>query len=345
MKRKLFPALLVLALLAPMFLSPPFEAAAQQPRPRRVAPRTDGATTQRRRPAAAAAPANQDARLRVLTDAYLAGHFAFNPSEATAQGLHDYDAALESRSRDDVAREVRRLRGALAELSRIREGALSTDARYDYLVVQSHARAQLLELEEIRMWQRDPNVYNGVVAASIGNILKRQYATIEQRLGALLSRERQIARLLDDARVNLENPPRIYTEIAQRQVQGNIEYFTSVVPQMFERAGGGRLNAARRAEFSAANENVIATLRSFAEWLERDLLPRSTGQFAIGAENFRRKLLYDEMVETPVAQLIRDGQKELRRTQDEMRALAEEIAPGRGVQAALQAASARASDG
>ncbi|HYE65027.1 MAG TPA: DUF885 family protein, partial [Pyrinomonadaceae bacterium] len=125
--------------------------------------------------------------------------------------------------------------------------------------------------------------------------------------------------------------------MALSQVRGSIGFFSSVVPQMFERAGGGRLSAERKAEFEATNQSVIASLKSFLEWLERDLLPRSTGGFAIGPENYRRKLLYDEMLETPVVQLIRDGERELRRTHEEMRALAEEIAPGKGVVFALNA--------
>src|SRR5205085_11275784 len=62
----------------------------------------------------------------------------------------------------------------------------------------------------------------------------------------------------------------------------------------------------------------------------------SNGDFALGAENFRRKLLYEEMVDTPVPALLREGERQLRETQDQMRAVAEEIAPGRGVLAALQ---------
>src|SRR5438067_11991626 len=105
---------------------------------------------------------------------------------------------------------------------------------------------------------------------------------------------------------------------------------------MFGRAGGSQLNAARRAEFHAANDQAVAALRGFSEWLERDLLPRSTGDYALGAENFRKKLLYEEMVDTPVPALLREGERQLRETQDQMRAVAEEIAPGRGVLAALQ---------
>jgi uncharacterized protein (DUF885 family) len=304
----------------------------------------DAAAAQRRRPAArGAAPSRAsglnrvyDARVAQIGEAYLRGYYAFNPSEATSAGLHEFDAQLEERSPEAVAREVKRLRGALAELARVPEWRLSPEARYDYLVLQSHARAQLLELEDVRMWRRDPNLYNRLVSSGVDNILKRSYAPVEQRLPAILARERQIARLLGEARSNLDNPPRLYTETAITQVSGSVAFFERVVPQMFERAGGSGLNAARRAEFHAANDEAAAALRSFRDWLERDLLPRSNGDFALGAENFRRKLLYEEMVETPVPALLREGERQLREMQDQMRDLAETVAPGRGVSAALQ---------
>ena len=323
MKRKLSVFLIAFAILSTALL--PLEATAQNRRRSRRPRSTTPVTSQALRD-----------RFQTIADAYLRGYYEFNPTEATALGLHEYDSKLESRSRESVAAEVKRLHGALAELARINSNFLPPDSRYDYLTLASHAHAQLLELEDIRMWQRDPNVYNRLAAASIDNILKRNYAPIDQRLDAMLARDRDIARLLNDARANLENPPKIYTETAIAQVRGSLDYFTRVVPQMIERAGGGRLSAARRAQIEASNQNVISALNSFAEWLARDLLPRSFGDFAIGEENFRRKLLYDEMVETPIAQLIRDGERELRRTQEEMRELAEEITPGRDVVYALQ---------
>ena len=324
MKRKNFVQLLVLALLASS-LAASVKVDAQRRRP------------MRRNPPIGSSAGYQTARFNQIADEYLKGYYSFNPTEATAAGLHDYDAQLESRSPERLAREVRRLRDTVGLLVKINPGVLSEEARYDYLVLLSHARGQLLELQDIRMWQHDPNVYNRLAAASIDNILKRNYAPIEQRLSLVLERERLIARLLGEARANLETPPRIYTETAIAQVGGSIDYFSRVVPQMVERAGGGRMNAARKAEFETTNGNVISALRSFNEWLERELLPRSTGDFSIGAENYRRKLLYDEMVETPIAQLIEEGEKELRRTQEEMRVLAEEVAPGKGVKAALRA--------
>src|SRR5437588_2410400 len=325
MRRKLPASLLALVVCAS--LSPLGHAAAQR---RRRAPA--------RRAVERTSNANRlyDARVAQIGDAYLRGYYTFNPSEATSAGLHEFDQQLEERSAASVAAEVRRLRGVLAELARVPEWRLSTEARYDFLVLQSHAAAQLLELEDVRMWRRNPNVYNQLVSSGVDNILKRNYAPIEQRLPSVLARERQIARLLEEARAVLQHPPRVYTETAIAQVAGSVDFFERVVPQMFERAGGSQLNAARRAEFHAANDQAVAALRAFREWLERDLLPRSTGDFALGAENFRKKLLYEEMVDTPVPALLREGERQLRETQDEMRAVAEEIAPGRGVEAALQ---------
>src|SRR5919107_583906 len=173
-----------------------------------------GASAQRRRrpsggnaTAARASAANRmyDARVAQIGEAYVRGHYAFNPSEATAAGLHEFDSKLEERDTTAVAAEARRLRGVLAELARVPEWRLSPEARYDFLVLSSHARAQLLELEDVRAWRRDPNVYNRLVSSSVDNILKRNFAPVEQRLPAVLARERQIARLLAEARQNLDN--------------------------------------------------------------------------------------------------------------------------------------------
>src|SRR4051812_2113568 len=81
-----------------------------------------------------------NARFQQIADQYLKGHYAFNPTEATAAGLHEYDSRLESRSRASLEQEARRLRDTLSLLSRINPNVLSEDARYDYLVLTSHAR-------------------------------------------------------------------------------------------------------------------------------------------------------------------------------------------------------------
>src|SRR5438105_5035336 len=91
--------------------------------------------------APAATNAAADARVRQLADEYLRGYYEFNPTRATALGLHEYDAQLEARSSDAIARETRRVRGWLAQTARTPEWRLSPEARYDFLVARAHAQA------------------------------------------------------------------------------------------------------------------------------------------------------------------------------------------------------------
>src|SRR5436309_9366747 len=128
MKRKLFVLFLVLACLANMFL-PSSEVEAQRRRPLR------------RNFPPAGPNAYLTSRFYKIADEYLKGYYSFNPTEATAVGLHEYDSKLESRSTEAVAREIRRLRDTVLMLMQINPAALTEDARLDYLVLLSRARA------------------------------------------------------------------------------------------------------------------------------------------------------------------------------------------------------------
>ena len=66
-------------------------------------------------------------------------------------------------------------------------------------------------------------------------------------------------------------------------------------------------DAALLSELKQSGAAAIAALKDYQSWLRKDLLPRSKGTFAIGAENYRLKLLYDEMVDVPVPRLLEIG--------------------------------------
>src|ERR671932_2512819 len=97
MTRKLFVTLLALALLTSALVPAP-DVSAQRRRPvrRGLPPATPSAYLA--------------SRFNQIAEEYLRGYYSFNPTQATAAGLHEYDSRLESRSKEAVAREVRRLR-------------------------------------------------------------------------------------------------------------------------------------------------------------------------------------------------------------------------------------------
>jgi uncharacterized protein (DUF885 family) len=145
------------------------------------------------------------------------------------------------------------------------------------------------------------------------------------RLRSLIAREQQMPAVLDAARVNLRNPPRIFTQIALEQLPGIIDFFRKDLPAAFADVDDAML----RAQFAGANARVVQALQDYGGWLERDVLPRSHGDFRLGSRVFRAKLRYDEMVDTPLPRLLALGMADLARNQRELERVAHELEPDR----------------
>src|SRR5262249_39071593 len=64
-----------------------------------------------------------------------------------------------------------------------------------------------------------------------------------------------------------------------------------------------------------------------ATWLEKDLRPRAHGRYALGADDFRQKLRLEEMVETPLPELLAQGEAQLERDRAAFVATAARIDP------------------
>ena len=103
----------------------------------------------------------------------------------------------------------------------------------DYQILLNSIHAQLLQLEVVRPWEKNPDTYSSGPTGSIFSIMERPYAPVNVRLRAVIEREKLIPQVLLDARKNLKNPPRIYTEIALEQIDGSASFFATDVPSAF----------------------------------------------------------------------------------------------------------------
>ena len=79
---------------------------------------------------------------------------------------------------------------------------------------------------------------------------------------------------------------------------------------------------------------------AYVTYLQHDVIPKATGDFAIGADNVARRYRAEELIDTPLPRLVAIGERELARLQSEFRAAANALAPGRDPQADLGAPSA-----
>jgi uncharacterized protein (DUF885 family) len=287
-------------------------------------------------PAAALAadtPGPADAALIHLSDDYFdTWYFPTHPSEATQAGIHDFDTQLEDLSRRAIDARVAALHAYEQRFTAIAPGALSEHYAANQQLLLASVRSQLLTLERIRPWEKDPDSYSSGLASSAFISMSRRFAPPNERLRRMIARERLMPAQLTAARTNLKNPPPIYTQIALQQLPDIISFFRRDVPAAFSEAD----DAGARADFAASNAAVITALEAYQQWLKSDLQPRSHGDYRLGEALFRRKLLLDEMVDTPLPTLLRIGMADLRHNQREFARVAHQLEPGKSARQVLE---------
>ncbi len=256
-----------------------------------------------------------------LVDQYFSTVMPYQPTNATALGIHTYDGKLENYSHATIETEIRGLHYFLKRFEAVSPAGLDESAQGDLAMMQNNLRSQLLSLETIRMWEKNPDNYSSGITGSAFVLMERKFAPANDRLRSLISREKQMPGVFNAARENLKNPPKIYTQIAIEQMPGLISFFQNDVPAAFTDA----TDAALQAEFAKTNAAVIAALEQYGKWLETDLLPRSNGDFRFGADTFSKKLAYDEMVDTPLDKLLEVAYADMHKNQAEFTRVAKEV--------------------
>jgi uncharacterized protein (DUF885 family) len=263
-------------------------------------------------------------------------YFKFSPTSGTAAGLHQYDTKLEDYSAAGVQAEVAALHEYEKKVEAIDPGALDAPVAADRDILLNNIRSELLSLEVIRGWEKDPDNYSSGITNSAFVIMERPYAPANARLRALVEREKLMPQALEEARKNLKAPARISTEIALEQIDGDVSFFQNDVPSAFLSGPDAATDAATKAEFAKTNAAVIAALKSYGTWMKTDLLPRSNGDFRLGADTFAKKLAYDEMVDLPLDRLLQIAMDDLHKNQAEFARVAKQIDPAKTPQEELK---------
>ena len=261
-------------------------------------------------------------------------YFHYGPTNGTLVGYHQYDGQLEDFSRKTIDAEIADLKRFEARLEAIHPDQSPADfvPRSDREIVLGNIRSELLTFETIRPWEKNADNYSSTCANGAFTLMERKFASPDDRLRSLVAREKQMPTLLAEARVNLKNPPLVYTKIAIEQLPDIITFFQHDVPLAFADA----TDPATQAEFAQTNTAVIAALKSYLEWLKTDLLPRSNGDFRIGADAFSKKLQYDEMVDIPLDKLLEIAWADMRKNQAHFKEVANELEPGKTPAAVLE---------
>ncbi len=147
------------------------------------------------------------------------------------------------------------------------------------------------------------------LANSLYLLVARDFAPAEKRIPNLRQRMEGIPRVIAQAKANLQHPPRVHTETAIEQTQGAINLVREGLSPVLDRA------PQMKKELTPLQEKTAAALEDYKKWLQNDLLPRSDGDFRLGADKFRKKLRFALASDLSMEEIMKRAQADLQQTQ------------------------------
>lgn len=301
--------------------APAAEAPTKTPDDDRAGQKTAAPTPAAKPPAEAPAASAADAAVSALAARFLEGYLKLEPVRATDAGEHKHDARWPDMS-EAGDEEFRRFITAMRkDLDAIPEAGLSLQAKIDRSLMRSKLDYWLFALDELKGSTWDPLSYTGTIGDGLDPLLSRDFAPVEERMASLKGRLEGIPAIVAAAKKRLKNPPEVHTQTAIQQNRGLITLVETGLAASIAKVPG------QKAALDEAAKRAAASLKELQTFLEKELLPKSKGDFRLGRARFEKKLRFALDDEVDIG-AVRDGARALlAKTQDEMVATAKELWP------------------
>jgi uncharacterized protein (DUF885 family) len=253
-------------------------------------------------------------------EAYVAQLYKDSPEYATAMGYHEYDDKLGDYGAEAERDALERFKGYAKTLEEMGRDGLSDPNALDHELLKNQLVSRIQMAEALPHWERRPDYYASSPLSAIFMLVVREFAPLEERVKSISERLSQVPRVLEQARENLKNPPRIFTQIALETARGGVGFYGHVIPQLAETVPSIKSEVEKRSQ-AAAN-----ALEDYAKYLEC-LLEESKGDFAVGKELFDLKLKREHFLAYDAETLLGLGHEVFDETVHALSGLAREINP------------------
>ncbi len=262
--------------------------------------------------ACANAQVSEDAKLESFFRNHLDTSLRQRPVEATGLGDHRYDHLLDDISKEARAGWLKQTRATLKELPRaVDYKKLSRAGQVDFEILQQDLRRDIWLAENFRPFEEDPRTYGRYISDSVYALLTQSTLPAETNLANCVARMKAIPGAIATARQTLTRPPKQHLETAIRQNRGAIAFYET---EVFQLAG----ETPQLPQLKVAAAPIVAALKDYQEFLEKELLPRATGEWRIGKRKFAKKLELVLDAGMTADQVLADAEAEYDRVQRDM---------------------------
>ena len=251
----------------------------------------------------------KDDEFQKIAHDYIELELENNPEEATELGDHRFDGRLTDYSPEARAKELATQKEFREKLNALDGSQVTGANNVDIRILKENIDYKIFQAEELKQPDWNPLIYNQSLANSLYVLVARDFASPEKRIPNLRQRMEGIPRVIAQAKANLQHPPRVHTETAIEQTQGAINLVREGLAPLLDRA------PQMKKELAPLQEKTAAALEDYKKWLEKDLLPRSDGDFRLGVDKFRKKLRFALASDLSMEEIMKRAQADLQQTQ------------------------------
>ena len=222
-----------------------------------------------------------DAFQKVAHD-YVEQYLKSNPEQATELGDHRFDGELTDYSAEARAKDLATQKEFRDKLNAIDGSQLTGANNVDFRILKENIDYEIFRAEELKEAEWNPLVYMESLANSLYLLVARDFAPAEKRVPSLRQRLEKIPAVIAQAKANLQHSPRIHTETAIEQTQGAINLVRTKLALLLDQA------PQMKKDLAPLQDKTAAALEDYKKWLQKDLLPRSDGDFRLGGRGAGR---------------------------------------------------------
>src|SRR5437764_1229885 len=210
----------------------------------------------------------------------------------------------------DDFRDMQRLRRFEDRLRKFEPEELNARNGIDLRILQAAIANELFEFQDAHKFERNPMIY--AHCADLNIYIARKFAPLEDRVRSLIAIESQIPNILIAGKTNLEAVlPRPHVELAIQIAHGSADFLRKDMVTAVDTVKDQEL----RGNFLDANRRAATALSDFANWLEKEKLPKATPNFALGETKYQRWLMETELVDLPPSKILEIGLAKLKEEQ------------------------------
>jgi uncharacterized protein DUF885 len=235
-----------------------------------------------------------------LCQSYLDLKYHFDPAAASQAGLVAHDGRLGRFDAATVRAHVAALRSVAGAVEELDVEDLQQEV--DRTALLGELRSTIFRLEHERPHERSPIFWVNHLFQGLYAVLARNATDAGARAPSALERLRAIPDFLDAARETLDEPPSVFVESALGMLGGGGQLIAQLAVAMSAETPG------LADELRTAGGLALESLKRFGTALRDEIEPAADPHaFAIGEEQFARRLHFEHAVVSGAPELWRYG--------------------------------------